>query len=314
MRFSFICLLALLAASWPTAAAPTLQPQAQIDRETIRLSDVFAGLPPETDTDIAIAPAPGRSVTYDYSVLSKLARRYGLSWQASNLADKTIITRQGQRITTAAIRDAVQNQLQQQGATGLVEIMLDQRNLEIYLPLSVKPDFAIHDMHYDQQAQRFRAELLVAADTPSFQQISLTGRVVPMVEVATLKTALPPGTTISADDVAWMKLPVERAGDALRQSKAVIGMALRRSLPEQSLLRPADVMPPRVVLRGQVVTMRVKQANLELTAQGRALQDGAVGEVVRVTNTQSNRVIEAKVTAPGLVEVMAAPQLASLQQ
>lgn len=314
MRFSFICLLALLAAPWPTAAAPALQPQAQIDRETIRLSDVFAGLPPETDTDIAIAPAPGRSVTYDYSVLSKLARRYGLAWQTTNLADKTIITRQGQRITTVMIRDAVQGQLQQAGASGLMDVLLDQRNLEVYLPLAAKPDFAIHDMHYDQQTQRFRAELLVAADTPHFQQVSLTGRVTPMVEVASLKTALPPGTTIGADDIVWTKLPVERAGDALRQAKAVIGMALRRQLPEQSLLRPTDVMPPRVVLRGQVVTMRIKQVNLELTAQGRALQDGAVGEVVRVTNTQSNRVIEAKVTAPGLVEIMAAPQLASLQQ
>lgn len=314
MRFSFVYLCVLLTASWPGMAAPILQPQTLIDRETIRLSDVFAGLPPETDTDIAVAPAPGRSVTYDYSVLSKLARRYGLNWQTINLADKAVISRQGQRITTMMIRDAVQGQLQQVGASGLMDIVLDQRNLEVYLPTSVKPDFGVQDLHYDQQGQRFRAELQVAVDTPYFQQIALTGRVVPLVEVAVLKTSLPPDTIIAEDDIVWTKLPVERAGDALRQAKAVIGMAMRRQMPEQSLLRATDVMPPRVVLRGQIVTMRVKQPNLELTAQGRALQDGAVGDVVRITNTQSNRVIEAKVTAPGLVEILTSPQLASLQQ
>jgi flagella basal body P-ring formation protein FlgA len=315
MRYSKPFLFLLLATVWPAMAAPPkLQPQVQIDRETIRLSDVFDGLPPETDADIAVAPAPGRSVTYDYSILTKLARRYGLTWQTNNLADKTVITRQGQRITAAMIRDAVQHQLEQAGATGLMEIVLDQRNLEIYLPLTVKSDFAIHDLHYDQQAQRFRAELQVAADTPHFQQMVLTGRVVPMVEVATLKTSLSPGTTIGEGDIQWMKLPAERAGDALRQANAVVGMTLRRQLPEQSLLRKTDVMPPHVVLRGQIVTMRIRQQNLELSAQGRALQDGAVGEVVRITNTQSNRVVEAKVMAPGLVEIMTTPQLASLQQ
>ncbi len=106
---------------------------------------------------------------------------------------------------------------------------------------------------------------------------------------------------------------MEAEAPLLFEILAVVGMTLRRQLPEQSLLRKTDVMPPHVVLRGQIVTMRIRQQNLELSAQGRALQDGAVGEVVRITNTQSNRVVEAKVMAPGLVEIMTTPQLASLK-
>jgi flagella basal body P-ring formation protein FlgA len=40
-----------------------------------------------------------------------------------------------------------------------------------------------------------------------------------------------------------------------------------------------------------------------LTAQGKALDDGGQGSVIRVANTQSNRTIEAVVQAAGRVAV-----------
>jgi flagella basal body P-ring formation protein FlgA len=44
---------------------------------------------------------------------------------------------------------------------------------------------------------------------------------------------------------------------------------------------------------------------MRLTAQGRALQDGAKGEVVRVVNTKSNTTVSGVVVADGKVTVQA---------
>ena len=41
-----------------------------------------------------------------------------------------------------------------------------------------------------------------------------------------------------------------------------------------------------------------------LTAQGKALDNGADGDTVRITNTQSKKVIEAEVTGMGRVAVL----------
>ncbi|HMA14754.1 MAG: flagella basal body P-ring formation protein FlgA [Bacteroidota bacterium] len=45
---------------------------------------------------------------------------------------------------------------------------------------------------------------------------------------------------------------------------------------------------------------------MQLTAQGRALENGAEGDVVRVMNTSSNTVVSAVVIDSGVVEVVPA--------
>jgi flagella basal body P-ring formation protein FlgA len=49
--------------------------------------------------------------------------------------------------------------------------------------------------------------------------------------------------------------------------------------------------------------MILESPGLLLTAKGQALEDGAKGETIRIMNTQSNRTIEAVVTAAGTARV-----------
>jgi flagella basal body P-ring formation protein FlgA len=312
MRISF-SLLGLLVLLSPTtwALAVSHNPQVQIDRPAIRLSDVFVGLPVTQDVDIAVAPNPGRSVTYDYTVLSRLAQRYGLGWEASSYSDQTVITRASSRINAAMVADAVVKQLRDAGVQGELEVLMDQRSLEINLPAALKPDFSVHDFGYDKNNQRFHGEILAAVDTPFFQQIAITGRVSNVVAVPVLNKPLSQGTVIGKADIDWVKLPADRATDYVRTEADLVGMEVRRQMPEQAALRPQDLLPRRIVLRGTLVTMQVVMPGMQLTAQGRALQDGALGEVIRVTNTTSNRVVEARIVSTGLVEVVMT-KLASL--
>ncbi len=60
---------------------------------------------------------------------------------------------------------------------------------------------------------------------------------------------------------------------------------------------------PLLVHRGDLVTIVFRTDNLELTAQGNALEDGAAGALVRIENTKSNRVIDAAVTGQDMVMV-----------
>ncbi len=50
--------------------------------------------------------------------------------------------------------------------------------------------------------------------------------------------------------------------------------------------------------RGDLVTVVLETPSLQLTAQGKALEDGAKNALVRVENTKSNRVIDAAVAGP----------------
>lgn len=57
------------------------------------------------------------------------------------------------------------------------------------------------------------------------------------------------------------------------------------------------------IRRGDTVVIVYVAPGVQLTTRGKALSDGAIGQSVKLTNLQSNRTIEAIVTAPGAAAV-----------
>jgi hypothetical protein len=58
-----------------------------------------------------------------------------------------------------------------------------------------------------------------------------------------------------------------------------------------------------VVRRGDAVTLLYQAPGVSLSMRARALEDGAVGQSVRLLNTSSNRTVEGVVTGPGAARV-----------
>jgi len=90
----------------------------------------------------------------------------------------------------------------------------------------------------------------------------------------------------------------------------VKGMQARRVLSAGRPFRADDVRRPVVVTRGQTVTMQFAAPGVELTAMGRAMSEGGVGDTVTVQNPASYRMVSAIVVAPGTVRatgIIAAP-------
>jgi flagella basal body P-ring formation protein FlgA len=58
-----------------------------------------------------------------------------------------------------------------------------------------------------------------------------------------------------------------------------------------------------LVARNSTVTIVLQTGYLRLTAQGKAIEDGAKGDTIRVTNLQSKKTIEAVVAGPDFVTV-----------
>jgi flagella basal body P-ring formation protein FlgA len=66
------------------------------------------------------------------------------------------------------------------------------------------------------------------------------------------------------------------------------------------------VRKPIVVTKGETVTMTFDAPGVSLTATGRALSEGGVGESVTVINPVSFRQVMATVTGPGTVRAESA--------
>lgn len=83
----------------------------------------------------------------------------------------------------------------------------------------------------------------------------------------------------------------------------LLGMSLKRPMRAGVPLRGSDIMVPIVVAKGEIVTMAFESPGISLKTRGKSLDDGVQGARVRVINMQTNRTVEATVSAPGYVLV-----------
>ena len=67
------------------------------------------------------------------------------------------------------------------------------------------------------------------------------------------------------------------------------------------IVRTDDVRHPVVVAKGSIVIMTFEAPGVTLTASGRAMGEGGVGDTISVQNPASFRQISAIVTGPGAV-------------
>lgn len=83
----------------------------------------------------------------------------------------------------------------------------------------------------------------------------------------------------------------------------VIGMIPKRNLAVGTMLSNFQLAPPKVIKRGENVSIVAKSATMQVRMSGKALSDGEMGELILVQNSSSKRSVQARVVGPGIVEV-----------
>ena len=119
------------------------------------------------------------------------------------------------------------------------------------------------------------------------------------------------GDTIGENDLTFVTVDGEALMSGVpTKMEEVKGMQARRVLSAGRPFRADDVRRPVVVTKGQTVTMQFAAPGVELTAMGRAMSEGGIGDTVTVQNPASYRMVSAVVVAPGAVRatgIIAAP-------
>ena len=95
---------------------------------------------------------------------------------------------------------------------------------------------------------------------------------------------------------------VERMRGAIETALAQITEASDALDPGRPI-RPADVGPPAIVDRNDLVTLVFDHVALSITAEGRALGRGAAGERIRVMNLASRTTVTGVIRPDGQIEV-----------
>ena len=130
---------------------------------------------------------------------------------------------------------------------------------------------------------------------------------------ATVRIVVPAHDIIRGDVIGETDLTYATVdGNALMSGvptkmEEVKGMQARRVLSAGQPFRSDDLRRPIVITKGQSVTMQFSAPGVELTATGRAMSEGGIGDMVTIQNPASFRMIAATVIAPGVVHANGGP-------
>jgi flagella basal body P-ring formation protein FlgA len=115
-----------------------------------------------------------------------------------------------------------------------------------------------------------------------------------------------PGELISAGRVEEVDVTNPNLNGGYAQKLAeVTGMVSKRTLLPGRTITLAALREPYAVTRGTPIRLTFTMGSMTISAGGTPLEDAAIGDVIRVRNTDSGMIINGTVMADGTIQVMA---------
>ncbi|MCC7283859.1 MAG: flagellar basal body P-ring formation protein FlgA [Acetobacteraceae bacterium] len=300
MRRSHLLLAALLLLPAPLAAqrgAAVLRPHVLVQGSSVLLSDLFVGAPGIVAFP---APAPGRRLVLEPGQIAQLARAHGIGWRPLPGAERIVIERPGQLLSRASAEAALRSALAPLGAGP--DDGFDFGAPLPLVPAAMEPAVSAEDAVLDTATGRFAATLVLDHGEGEPQRVRMVGRAWAGVAAVVPVRRMAAGQVLRAGDLRIEHVRADRAGQ-LADPAAAVGLTLRRPVAAGQPLAATDLTRPAVVSRNSAVMMLITAPGMSVGAQGRALEDGAMGEVIRVQNVASRAVVAGEVTGPGRVRV-----------
>jgi flagella basal body P-ring formation protein FlgA len=130
-------------------------------------------------------------------------------------------------------------------------------------------------------------------------------RIVGTSPVAVAVHAIVVGTVLKASD---MRVEEHDISDLplgfMDDPEVAVGLTVARPIPGGAYLTNQQLVAPKAVQRGQLVTLVADIGGLSIRMAGRALGDGLVNQRVKVTNLSSGKVVEGIARSEQVVEIL----------
>lgn len=182
-----------------------------------------------------------------------------------------------------------------------VESDIQQIDSRMQLPLCDQP-LKVEHRPADRLAGRLTFKTSCEGNTRWSTHVAGNIRIFDQVVVAA--TGIPDGTHLSNKDLTLQEQDVSLQHRGYFQSREeLIGFMTKRTISAGQIITPLQVDPARLVSKGENVAILAEGSGILIRTSGVALTDGAMGDLIQVRNTKSNKIVEGRIVAPGQIKV-----------
>ena len=287
------------------ARRPALRAEAVVTGDVVRIGDLIANAGIVSDVPIFRSPDLGGTGLISAARVLDAIRPHALVGIDPGSISEIAVTRASRTVSGGDIESRISAALAARYSLGDAKdlsLFFDRPPRTVFVEPSGTTAPRIERISYEPRGGRFEASIEIAG--PPAQQMRLTGTAVTTTAVVTLTRALARGEIIKAADIGVERRARSEVGpDMLTDKQAAIGLAVRSPITAGRPLRGAELMKPEQIARNDTVTLIYEVPGIMVTARGKAMEAGAEGDLIEVTNLQSKRTVHGVIVAPGRVLV-----------
>ena len=308
LRVNLLFLLFLLIPSLSLGAEVFLKDRFQVSGQEVTLGDVaqIKGTPAEREllSSIKVADAPlpcrERSISKE-----DIAREIADYLRENGISVKEIALKGAERVLISSACSVIDG--------GHIEKLVKEffkKNYPQYEVISVPSinvkipytDYREHlSLDYlGRNSARFVYEITVNGKT--IKKFWLPVRVERKVKVVVAVKPIPRGSVITADEISLKDVVESRARGGTDNISSVVGATARKDFLPGDVITKSGIVPNFAVRRNQPVRVVYRSGAIRVELFGIALQDGVVGNIIKVKNPSTGKVLLCRVTGNGLVE------------
>tara|TARA_R110002110_G_scaffold3104_22_gene15999 strand:- start:280 stop:1278 length:999 start_codon:yes stop_codon:yes gene_type:complete len=304
----FLATLAAAASLASLSCAAELRPAVTVAAGIVTLGDLFDDAGSAARVIVANAPAPGLRGEISVSRISLAARRNGIEWRNTAGLTHIVVARSGTPVpdpdVAAAIATAVSARSMTLPSAATLQVDFTNGMAGVEVADGEEPTVRVEQLAFNNRTGAFTALVRAPASDSLSPLRRLTGHAYPVMDVPVLTRDIQPGDIVRRQDIDWIRLPANRVSQNFIVSPdRLVGMSPRRPARAGEPLRLSDMQPPLVVEKGAQVDMTFMSGALILNARGRALESGAVGDVIGVLNTRSKRTVQGVIEGPNIIRI-----------
>jgi len=290
----------------------TLQASAVVDGENVLLGDVVQLNNENANkallkTVVGRSPNPGqtRFVSADYIRIR--LRQAGFDADAITFEgpQDVKVSRHWASLPAGRIRLAVETAIRSRMPWNAEDVTVSDIQFDetVQLPVGKLTYRIVPKRHEDYLGSTILALHLFVNGEP-VRKMWVNATISVMADVVTVVRPLGKHQHIELEDIRVERRDLTGLGsDTIRSVEDALGNRAERMIYPGTVLQTGMIDQPPVVKRGDIVKIIAKTGSMTITATGMVKQQGRKGEMVRVMNTDSNRVILARVSGPDAVDV-----------
>lgn len=292
----------------------TLKEKVVVDQDMVRLSDLadVSGVSQAASshlgaTMVAKSPLPGqtRFVSLDYIRIRLRQAGFQTDEMTFQGVQDVQVSRESVTLSRDSVIHAVAKTIRERMPWKNEDVVINNIHFDedIQLPTGKLTHRIVPNRNEDYLGQTLLA-LKLFVDGELVKKTWVHADISVMADVVKVVRPLGKNQKIERPDVAVVHSDLaDLPSDTVRSVDEALGSRTTQMIYPNTILKAGMISLPPLVNRGDIVKIVANAGPMTITATGKVKQQGRKGEMISVINTDSNRVITARVIGPGAVAV-----------